>query len=87
MKKFMKKLLIFVFMIVLLYSCVNSMGGPDRYWIVDKVNATEIRGSKNAIYVVKSYDVDGYEYQGFKFEDVQGKFQVGDTVKLVLNNK
>ena len=79
----MKKLIVFVFAAVLLSSCVSSMGNSDRYWIVDKVKGSNIRGNKNATYTVKSYDIDGYEYQGFKFEDVQGKFQVGDTVKLV----
>ena len=83
MKKFIKKLLIFVFTTLLLSSCVSSMGNSDRYWIVDKVKGSNIKGNKNATYTVKSYDIAGYEYQGFKFEDVQGKFQVGDTVELV----
>ena len=84
MKKFMKKLLIFVFAAVLLSSCVSSMGESNRYWIVDRVISSDVRGSKNAIYTVMSYDTDGYKFNGFKFEDVQGKFQVGDTVKLVI---
>ena len=84
MKKFMKKLIVFIFAAVLLSSCVSNMGGSDRYWIVDKVKGTNIRGCKNAKYTVMSYDFEGYEYQGFKFDDVQGKFQVGDTVKIVI---
>ena len=79
----MKKLLIFVFATILLSSCVSRMGGLDRYWIVDNVKGSDIRGSKNAKYTVMSFDFDGYEYQGFTFEDVQGKFQVGDTVTLI----
>ena len=83
----MKKLLIFVFVTVLLSSCNSDMGDVDRYWIVDKIKASNIRNSKKVTYIIKSFDVDGYEYQGFRFDDEQGKFQVGDTVKLVLNNK
>ena len=83
MKKFIKKLLIFVFATVLLSSCVSNMGKPDRYWIVERVNSVNSRNSKNATYTILSFDNDGYEYQGFKFEDVQGKFQVGDTVTLI----
>lgn len=80
----MKKLLIFVFVTVLLSSCVSNMGGSDKYWIIDEVRSSDVRGSKNATYTVISHDTDGYEFNGFKFEDVQGKFQVGDTVKLVI---
>lgn len=79
----MKKLIVFVFAAVLLSSCVSNMGSVDRAWIVDSVEANYVRNSKEAIYTVMSVDSEGYKYDGFKFKDIQGKFQVGDTVKLV----
>lgn len=82
----MKKLVLLLFTTIFLSSCNLSMGSAERYWIVYKVKDDGIRTSNNAIYIVKSFDSDGYCYNGFKFKDKYGKFQVGDTVKLVKLN-
>ena len=79
----MKKLIVFIFAVVLLSSCVSNMESADRTWIVDSVKARSIRNSKEAIYTIMSVDSEGYHHNGFKFMDIQGKFQVGDTVKVV----
>jgi hypothetical protein len=79
----MKKIVLLLFATIFLSSCNSHMGSAERYWIVYEVQADGIRNNNNAIYTVQSFDGDGYRYNGFRFEDKYGKFQVGDTVKLV----
>lgn len=79
----MKKIVLLLFATIFLSSCNLDMGSAERCWKVYKIQSNGIRNSNNAIYTVKSFDSDGYCSNGFKFEDRYGKFQVGDTVKLV----
>lgn len=79
----MKKIVLLLFTTIFLSSCNSNMGSAERYWKVYKIQSNGIRNSNNAIYTVKSTDSDGYTYDGFKFEDQYGKFQIGDTVELV----
>ena len=59
------------------------MGGTERHWEVYKIKSNGDRNGNKAIYTVVSFNNDGYRYNGFKFEDQYGKFQIGDTVELV----
>ena len=79
----MKKIALLLFTTIFLSSCNSDMGSAERCWKVYKIQNNGIRNSNKAIYTVKSFDSDGYYSHGFKFEDQYGKFQVGDTVKLV----
>lgn len=79
----MKKIILLLFTTIFLSSCNSHMGSAERHWIVYEIQNDGIRNSNNAIYIVMSFNDDGYCYNGFRFEDQYGKFQVGDTVELV----
>lgn len=79
----MKKIVLLLFTTIFLSSCNVNMGNIDRHWKVHKIQSNGTRNSNKAIYTVVSYDSEGYCYNGFKFEDQYGKFQIGDTVELV----
>lgn len=84
----MKKIFLIIFSAIALSSCSNSahLGDADKtIWIIDDAEMTSVRGHRTR-YVIRGLQDGSYKVCYIEFTDKTGKYNVGDTVKLVKVN-
>ena len=84
----MKKILLIIFSVIALSSCGNSvhLGDADKtILIISDAKITSIRGHRTR-YEIRGLDDGTYKLGYIEFYDETGKYNVGDTLKLVKIN-
>lgn len=84
----MKKIFLIIFSAIALSSCDNSahLGDADKtIWIIDDAEIMSVRGRRTR-YEIRGLQDGTYKTCCIEFTDETGKYNVGDTVKIVKIN-